>query len=174
MVTKTLRELYQEDLRGTVVVLRGAPGSRKDEVAGTILQLYQGASCFSADDFRSTREFSWDQLQHQQPHDACLRAFADFVRTSPFGSTGVVANTHVTAVEAAPYMALAVAYGFRPILVTLEADLALALVRVDARIPVAKVREMHRRVSTNTTQVPSMWTHYVVNVDQDPSEEDRE
>jgi predicted kinase len=166
MQTKTLQDLLNEDLRGVAIILRGGPGSKKDTVAAAIHGTYfEGCRIFSADDFRQEKSFSWDHLQHQAPHDACLRAYVDHVRTAPFGATIVVANTHVTAVEAAPYVALAIAYGFRPLLVTLEVDLALALARTQDKIPGAKVREMHRRVNSNTVHVPPTWRHYVINVD---------
>lgn len=165
MQTKTLDDVLAEDLSGTVIVLRGGPGTGKGEVAAAIV-LAKGAIQFSADAHREANApFSWEKGSNQLAHDACLRAFADHAAHWTAPDTIVVANTHVTAVEAAPYMALALAYGYRSVLVTLEANLETALARTKDRLPPAKVREAHRRVAAHTLHIPPTWRHYVVRID---------
>lgn len=90
-----------------VTIMVGASGSGKSTYAKPI-----GGAVISADDHFVGADgvYRFDPARIGQAHSECLRDFVEHARAR--SSTIVVDNTNSTVMEAAPYLALAMAYGY--------------------------------------------------------------
>ncbi len=134
----------------SVVVLRGLPGSGKSLVAQALADLAnQGgweSSIWSADSFfmeEGSYVFRPENLNRN--HGLCLKGY---LKTLEEGTTSearpliLVDNTNLSGVEAAPYMAAALAYGRQPILLTVHANSYEAFKRCVHGVPADKFKQM--------------------------------
>lgn len=145
-----------------VLVLRGVPGAGKSTVARAVVEHVRAAgvraAVVSADDtfVGADGVYRFDPARLPEAHGACLRAFVGLVSVHP-GGVVVVDNTTTTTEEAAPYVALAAAYGWDAALVTVVALPADAAARNVHGVPSATVHAMDRRLSTALDAAPPWW-----------------
>jgi predicted kinase len=106
-----------------VIILSGVSGSGKSTLAAKLSAENGGAPIFSADSyFMKEGVYCFDPTKIGEAHKQCLRSFAwelNFQNDNWFQSRGLVGetiivdNTNTTALELAPYVALAQAYGYK-------------------------------------------------------------
>lgn len=149
-----------------VAVLRGVSGSGKSTLATFLTQHALGETAiFSADHYFTAPDgsYAFDPDKLPDAHAACLRAFAERLPEGlPSNQLLVVDNTNTTIAEAAPYMALAAAYGWSAVLVDLEASWRLAAARNTHEVPLRTVEAQHARLVLNEGHVPPYWPALVL------------
>lgn len=137
-----------------VIVLSGIPGSGKSTAA----QRYRfawDAKIVSADDFFTDDDgrYHFNPAQIADAHATCLRSFVSLLQMR--WPVVVVDNTNTTAIEVAPYMALAQAFGYEALLLTVRADAALAHARNVHGVPLHTVERMALAISERVC--PPWW-----------------
>jgi len=141
-----------------VVVLRGVPGSGKSTYVAKNLP---EAKVVSADKFFMVDgEYKFNPTNLPNAHAACLREYMGHVMLGYLDDTVVVDNTNTTAVEIAPYAAIALAFGCELEVVTLECDPKVAAARNIHGVPEGGVLAMHKRLVE--AQLMPWWQHRVV------------
>lgn len=101
-----------------IILMSGIPGSGKSTY---VQKHFPGAFIVSADSyFMKNGEYKFDATKLSLAHGACLQSYASALVNPWIGEpqTMVVDNTNVTALELAPYVALANAYGHKPEIVS--------------------------------------------------------
>ena len=122
-----------------VIILQGVSGSGKSTFSRSL-----GVDTVSADaHFMVDGEYRFDPSQLSDAHAGCLMAFLACLSN---GRDVAVDNTNTTAIEVAPYYALALAFGADVEIVRLECDPAVAAKRTTHGVPEAAVHAMHRRL----------------------------
>jgi predicted kinase len=107
----------------SVIILSGLPGSGKSTFGK---RKYPHALKFSADDaFETPEGYKFDPSRISEAHAACLRGFLAALQAK--ASLIVVDNTNTSAVEIAPYAALALAFGATVEIVTVRCSAEDAL-----------------------------------------------
>lgn len=141
-----------------VIVMRGIPGSGKSTYCKNN---YPGAAVYSADDYFVNDEgvYVFDPKKLPQAHGKCLKDFV-FHLERPLSADAVIDNTNTTAVEVAPYAALALAYGCELEIVTIQCDPVRAWERNTHGVSVEGVKAMHKRLTE--AQLMPWWPHRVV------------
>lgn len=127
-----------------VVVMQGVPGSGKSTY---VRSAFPGARVCSADHFFVGDDgvYRFDRTKLPQAHAECLRNFVEALqRGEPLV---VVDNTTTTLVEAAPYMALAPAYGYSAEIHRLDVDLVTAAARNVHDVPADTIRALGARLA---------------------------
>lgn len=136
--------------RAMVVILRGAPGSGKTTLARRLAQLARGPTWLgAADDFFTDRTgaYVFDPARLDEAHAACLRAFAEALRTfEGGGGLLVVHNTNTTFHEIERFRALALAHGAAVLVVRLAVPLDVCAARQEHGVPLDKIKAMHERL----------------------------
>ena len=150
-----------------VVVLRGVSGAGKSTLASLFTAVLDvPTAIISADKaFTSpTGEYAFVPSRLGDVHAACLREYVTLLQQTPAARAGgaliVVDNTNTTTAEAAPYMALAPAYGWRATLVTVAADPLDAFLRNTHGVGAAGHRAQQERLAA--AQIPEYWAHWTV------------
>lgn len=124
-----------------VTILQGISGSGKSTFARTL-----SADVVSADNhFMVDGEYRFDPSRLPDAHAECLMTFLACLSS---GRNVVVDNTNTTAVEVAPYYALAQAFGADVEIVRVACDPATAAKRTTHGVPEAAVYAMHRRLES--------------------------
>lgn len=141
-----------------VIIMRGVPGSGKSTY---VSKNFPGAAVYSADDYFVNAEgvYVFDPRKLPQAHGKCLKDFV-FHLERPFSSDAVIDNTNTTAVECAPYAALALAYGCALEIVTIQCDPEVAAARNTHGVSVEGVKAMHKRLTE--AQLMPWWPHRIV------------
>lgn len=161
---KSMNDLmeYLRIRQRTVVVLRGVSGAGKSTLAKRLVAQATGAACIvSADDFfMEDGRYTFDPALLGEAHADCLRRFVEAV---VFGRIEkglvVVDNTNTTVAEAAPYMALAAAYGWHPILVTFDVPPIRAQSRNVHGVGPSTVMAQASRMALDAGSIPAFWPH---------------
>lgn len=134
-----------------VIVMRGVPGSGKSQYArGT------GGVVVSADDFFvrvGKGAYAFDPTKLGEAHGMCLREFVEAVQGER--PLVVVDNTNTTTTEAAPYMAVAAAYGYEAEIHEIGCDPLVAAKRNVHGVPEDRVLAMAARMSE--ARFPPWW-----------------
>ena len=143
-----------------VIILRGPSGAGKS----TYSKKLKGALVVSADDFfMKDGEYLFDPKKLPEAHGQCLRRFAHAV-SSPDSKHDliVVDNTNTTAVEVAPYAALALAYGHEMKIVNFIGDAVKAARRNVHLVPAPAVVAMAERMEAQSKMMPPWWPQETV------------
>jgi predicted ABC-type ATPase len=147
-----------------VVVLRGISGSGKSTLAQELVQKTPASIAWvSADQYFTDEDggYHFDPAKLGEAHGYCLRQFvANLQLDSDYGvknSLVIVDNTNTTVAEAAPYMALAAAYGFDALLVTLDVPVAEAIGRGIHFVPATTVEAQFWRIREAVPSLPPFW-----------------
>jgi ABC-type dipeptide/oligopeptide/nickel transport system ATPase component len=169
-----LMEFVKEGGR-KVVVLRGVSGAGKSTLAEAMLNASPGpADVVSADHYFTGKDgvYRFDPSMLGAAHAACLKAFVRMLQTDvawnpadPMEKTNsliVVDNTNTTVAEAAPYMALAAAYGFKALLVTLDVPVFIAAPRNVHGVSTENVDGQGWRMRQDNDRMPPFWAHLKV------------
>lgn len=143
-----------------VIILSGVPGSGKStwvDVASN--------SCsytFSADHYfinRETGEYEFNPANLGKAHGECLRDFAETIKNISSmninASTLVVDNTNTTAIEMAPYVALAAAYGVPVEIITFQCEPECAFKRGTHGVPLKSIQRMAEQIRNR--KLPPFW-----------------
>ncbi len=164
-----------------VTILSGVSGSGKSKYAGTLLLEYTSSTGLTLEemlrlpkgDKRATAAYcsadmyfvgtdgtyKFDVSKLSDAHGACMREFI----TACQGETEmvVVDNTNTTAVEIAPYILVAQAYGYEVEVITVmcesEDDVRAAAARNSHGVPFGGVMAQHKRIQER--QLAPWWKH---------------
>lgn len=137
-----------------VTILSGLPGSGKSTWARR-----QGAIVVSADHFFTGTDgvYRFDPALIGAAHGACLRNFADLVVASGVDHV-IVDNTNLSAVEIAPYYALAQAYGREVKVLRVRCDAWTAFERNTHGVSEDTFRKMIAADARLAETLPPWWT----------------
>jgi len=129
-----------------VVVMRGISGSGKSTLARRIAEGSAGAVIVSSDDYMETPEgYQWAQHKLGPAHQQCFRLFMAAVQAE--ARLIVVDNTNGQALEIAPYMMAAGAYGYEASIVEAYCDPQIAADRNKHGTPVEVIEKMVVRMA---------------------------
>lgn len=159
------------DHTATVMILIGAPGSGKSHFANDTWIRHEGrVTIVSADAYftdAATGKYHFNPARLADAHAECLRLFTKaLVNVATFGRHAdadkrliIVDNTNTTALEIAPYYAVARAFRARILLVNFaafaHADECVA--RNTHGVPEAVVRAAHARTCKIFPELPPYW-----------------
>jgi predicted kinase len=147
--------LRGESMTTTVTVLVGVPGSGKSHHTESLT----GAVVVSADHYfveLGGGTYAFDPSKLGAAHGQCLRRYTEALQRGE--SHVVVDNTNTTSLEMAPYVSLALAYGYRVEIVRVTCDPAVAAARNTHGVPEGAIRAMHERITaTFQTGLPPFW-----------------
>jgi len=154
--------------KANVVVLRGLPGSGKSTAVQALTVAVNEGGCrevktFSSDKFftdPATGEYKFDPLKLNMAHGRCLRDYDSTLFNGQSSSLLIVDNTNLSAVEAAPYLALANAFGRCPAVLTLRVNPYEAFKRCVHGVPGDKFAGMVEVF--REAMLPPWWKHYSV------------
>jgi len=144
-----------------VTILRGIPGSGKSTYCK---KNYPNAAWYSADYYFINEKgvYAFDPSKLGEAHGYCLRGVVQHLERHPLNMDLVVDNTNTTAVEIAPYAALAQAYGCELEIITIQCMPEVAAARNVHGVPLEGVRRMYAQLIGAT--LPPWWPHRVVEV----------
>jgi len=137
-----------------VTILRGVPGCGKSTWAR---KNRTHVPVCSADDYfhgdgENPHEYRFNPAQLGEAHAACLKRFVSLTNT---GTDLVVDNTNTTAVEMAPYVALAQACGYEVEIIHLHCSVETAAARNVHGVPQKSCRSMQDRIQGQS--LPKHW-----------------
>lgn len=145
------------------LVFRGAPGSGKSSLVQELAKRFTRIAHCSADHHRIVNGvYVFDPKKNQAAHHACLVEFTEAARTASQWDLLVCDNTNVNLHEAAPYMAVAGAYDWKPVLVTVAADPEAAAKRNLHGVPDLKVKDMYDRIQRSLPHIPKYWAQITI------------
>lgn len=147
-----------------VVIMSGIPGSGKDTYIsdrfnlGEKLSHKPRARVYSADDFFIDHKglYKFNPSKLGDAHGQCLRDFIADVSAGDDDAIVVVNNTNTTAIEIAPYYAVAQAFGAQVQLVTLLAPPDVCAARNIHGVPLAACVAMDKRLRSR--ELPPFWS----------------
>lgn len=149
----------------TVFILRGVPGAGKSRLARKLRKGRKNCEVISADHYFTpfglgTGQYRFDPAKLGEAHSWCLRSFLEYLQWER--RTVIVDNTNTTAVEIAPYAALALAYGYKVQVITIAANAREAARRNVHGVPVETVLRMTKRLKEETPRLPPWWPHKII------------
>lgn len=139
-----------------VFILRGLPGSGKSTEANR-LETQNNAIIVSADHsmIDEMGVYKFDPTKIGLAHATCMRNFINNVAGNlHFGKDVVVDNTNTTAVEIAPYIAVANAFGWQYEIKLIECDPEIAFSRQTHGVPRKTFDHMERNLKV---PLPGYW-----------------
>jgi len=151
-----------------VVVLRGISGAGKSTLARRLFDSVGGgedtfhAAIVSADQYFTDDggTYRFDPSLLGEAHGSCLRAFVtllDSLGDEHDNALIIVDNTNTSLVEAAPYMALAAAYGAEALLVTLDVPIFDAYQRNVHGVSANSIDAQFWRLHADAKSIPPFW-----------------
>lgn len=99
-----------------------------------------------------------------EAHGRCFRRFVDVCQRGEL--TIVCDNTNTTQVIMAPYVAIAMAYGYEVIIIRFETSVDLSCARNIHQVPRPAIEQMHRQISAPWV-TPRHWAVSVVDIKVD-------
>ena len=144
-----------------LIVLRGLPGSGKS----TYQRAHFPAAVVASADlyFMVGEEYRFNPALLPEAHGACCRTVVGALQAGT--SLIIVDNTAISAVEIAPYILLAQAYGYDAEIITLRCDPAVAAARNTHGVPVGVILErMAPAMAAAEASFPPWWNHQSVAV----------
>jgi predicted kinase len=153
-----------------VILLSGISGSGKS----TYASLLRGhvIRCSADDFFHRNGGYHFDSSQLGRAHGDCLKKFAENLAKPDYVKPEylVVDNTNLTALELAPYVALAFAYGYVPDLITLMVSHKTGAARNKHGVNEEDCRKMENALLSR--ELPKYWNLRVQTLDNNkPMEE---
>lgn len=156
-----------------VFILRGLPGSGKSTWAARKLEEYPDhftrPRIRSADDYFQTRDgYKFDPTKLQEAHNECLLCYTKdicdgYYKADKYNQFDIILdNTNTTALEIAPYLRVAQAFGWDVEIVEFPCTLHDSLSRNIHDVPLRTIERMRDRMEDF---LPVSWQQYVVNVD---------
>jgi predicted kinase len=141
-----------------VIILRGISGSGKSTFARSIVSNENSAAVFSSDEFFEGDDgvYKFDPTKLQNAHDWCLRSFVQACIDRIYDVL-VVDNTNTTAIEIAPYFAIAKAFGCVVEIVTLKCSIDAAHQRNKHNVPWKTVGKQFERLTSEERKFPAWW-----------------
>ena len=144
-----------------VVVLRGVSGAGKSTVASFLSNALEGqVTTVSADYYFTSLDvtYKFDPTKLGAAHAQCLDQFvSEVVHEEGENHCIIVDNTNTTVAECAPYMALASAYGWRPLLLTIDTPAEVAAARNVHGVAAGVVQTQGWRMADNDNFMPPFW-----------------
>lgn len=143
-----------------VIIVSGISGSGKSTVVKSLIS--ETSVVCSADHFFMVGDrYNFDPKLLGQAHAHCLRKFTDqLIELYDHSYVGVdvivVDNTNLTAIEMAPYVALAMAYGASVEIITMVCSPELAAKRNTHGVPFPSVQRMYATLQQR--QFPPHWS----------------
>jgi predicted kinase len=146
-----------------VIVVSGISGGGKSTLVKSLTS--EASVIFSADHFfehpyGSGKDYRFDPTKLGAAHGQCLLKFTELL--SELYNTPqmvvdviVVDNTNLTALEMAPYVSLAMAYGCPVEIITVKCDPEVAAKRNKHGVPLAAIKGMAARLQQR--QLPAFW-----------------
>ena len=135
-----------------VIVMQGVPGSGKTTMAKEYIRslpLGETGHIVSADDYyMRDGVYRFDPSLLSKAHAYCFRRFIDIV-SSTLTMNVIVDNTNTTAVEMAPYMLGASAYGYEPHYWRISCDPRKAAARNIHGVPEQVVDAQYQRMMSD-------------------------
>jgi hypothetical protein len=141
-----------------VVILRGIPGSGKTMLAHRYARKHRDTVVCSADDlfYDETDVYAFDPARIGEAHGECFLSVLAALRHGT--ERIVVDNTNTTAVEIAPYVLAAQAYGYDHEVWTIPCDVDVAITRGVHGVPADRVRAM--AAALDAEQMPPWWNRF--------------
>ena len=158
-----------------VIILSGIPGSGKSSWASRyfVENRYLLAEFFSADFFFICPDgkYLFNRSRLPEAHAECLKMFSTAVLSTDEGPKPrvlLVDNTNTSALEIAPYAALALAWGWELEIWTFKCPPELGAARNVHGVPLKTCKDMAERLANR--RLPPYWTKYerVVEVAEGP------
>jgi predicted kinase len=126
------------------IVLRGIPGSGKS----TLTKTFGKATVCSADNaFMKDGEYKFDISELGNAHASCLRAFIEACQRQE--ELVVVDNTNTMVVEMAPYVSVAMAYGYEVEIIFCKVSAKTSKERNVHGVPGKTIESMERRIQSS-------------------------
>lgn len=141
----------------TIYVYSGLPGAGKSSL---IKQRHhvRTPTCSSDHWFTKNGVYTFVPAEIGEAHAACLRKFVGLVIETPHDI--VVDNTNTSTAEIAPYAALALAYGRKLQIVTVECDPAVAFERNVHGVTRETIELMHKQLCARV--LAPWWPHETI------------
>lgn len=146
-----------------VIILRGIPGSGKSFYAKKLLEeaLFQmkdlssvGMGICSADYyFEKSGEYKFDPSKLGEAHAECFRFFIDSLNHG--NDLTIVDNTNTTALEIAPYIQGAMAFGYEYEIIYIHCDVDVAFKRQTHDVPLNTMKRMDDNICQ--VSLPPYW-----------------
>lgn len=165
---------FSQDDGRKVIVLRGISGAGKSTLAKKLASQASSKGptlIVSADQYFTYLDgsYQFDAKELPEAHGACLRRYCEALvlgrvdgRQDIDNALVIVDNTSTTVAEAAPYMALAAAYGWEALLVTFDVAPLIAAPRNIHGVEFAGVEAQYLRLTAETKRLPPFWLHTTV------------
>ena len=150
-----------------VIILSGIPGSGKTTYANNLKG--HVVKCSADDFFHRDGNYRFDSNQSSRAHGECLKKFVtnlakpDSVKPDYL----VVDNTNLTTLELAPYVALSIAYGKLPELITFLIDYKIGSKRNKHYINEDNCRKMENDLLAR--EIPKDWMIEQTFIDNNPT-----
>ena len=142
-----------------VVILSGVPGSGKSTYAKGLLTKHPSAVICSADNYFIDKDgdYHFDPSRLSDAHAMCLRRYTSTLlyRAGDPVEVVIVDNTNTTALELAPYVALANAYKIPTYLITVECDPEVAFKRNVHGVSLEAIKRMTQNLKDR--KIPPFW-----------------
>ena len=146
-----------------VVILSGISGSGKSTIAAALAANPENGKvwvCSADDHFMKDGVYTFDFRKLGDAHAGCMFKYADLMHEEKMGvgstvDTLIVDNTNTSAIEIAPYVALAAAYGVKVELVTVLIDPVKAAKRNTHGVPEAGCKRMDAAIRSR--ELPPFW-----------------
>lgn len=157
------------------VIFRGIPGAGKSTLAsrlqGALASRGSSAKIVCADDFfMKDGTYHFDVSQLEAAHAACLTRFLKAVEKKDEEFV-FVTNTNMSSWEISPYYQGAIAFGYHPLILSIEVDPQVAFHRNVHDVPQRTVERMHNKMEglfdgfREEDRFPPHWKHEKVMAD---------
>ena len=139
-----------------IYILQGVSGSGKSHIAKKLAD--EQDICSADDFFMRDGKYQFNLAKLGEAHGACLRKYVSLLLVNAQkGRPIVVDNTNTTVEELGRYYALAEAYGYKPIIITVECDPAIAAERNTHGVSLETCVAMAARIAVTNGSLPPWW-----------------